>query len=118
MMNGNETGFLDPFISGSITPRLKLMASQETPSLYWYHAWQSIACLAIVDHCFQLNTNILLNQVPDAWQCELVRTAPYMFNAKAAGTRRRVQLSLSIPWRRENPTLEYTHREGYTTSGY
>lgn len=62
MKNRNETGFLDPFISGSITPSLKLMASQETPSLYGYHAWQAIACVAIVDHCFRLNTNNLLNQ--------------------------------------------------------
>ena len=118
MKNRNETGFLDSFISGSITPSLKLMASQETPSPYWYHAWQAIACVAIVDHCFQLNTNNLSDQVSDAWQCELERMAPYMFNAEAAGTRRRVPLSLSIPRRRENPTLEYTHREGYTTSGY
>jgi hypothetical protein len=67
MKNSDEPGFLDPFISASITPSLEFMASRDTP-LHCCHAWESIACVVIVDHCFQLSMKNLLNRVFVAWQ--------------------------------------------------
>jgi hypothetical protein len=60
-------------------PAFEFMASRDTP-LHWCHAWELIARVVIVDHCFQLSMKNLLNPVFVAWQYE-----SYTFNLEAVG---------------------------------